>query len=221
MFENDKSEQDVIFISRRMRMVEEQIIRRGITDQLVLNAMRIVPRHKFVPERLKSEAYHNCPLPISENQTISQPYIVASMTEELEINNNSKVLEIGTGSGYQTAILAEIVKELYSLEIIPSLHYQAKVILKQMGYKNINLFLGDGNIGLKSQTDFDGIIVTAAAKSIPEALIAQLRVGGIMVIPIEERQNVQNLMKIIKKDSNNYNIELLYPVRFVPLVGGL
>lgn len=206
------------FISKRMNMVDEQIIERGVKDTLVLNAMRKVPRHKFVPKGLENDAYNDAPLPIGENQTISQPYIVASMTEELNINPESKVLEIGTGSGYQTAILAEIVKSVCSLEILPSLSSASTSVLSQLGYKNVKTISGDGYKGWSSEAPFDGIIITAAAPKIPESLLKQLIDGGTMVFPLEEKVGQQKLIKITKHN-NNYDIKTLYPVRFVPMVG--
>ncbi|RKX22030.1 MAG: protein-L-isoaspartate O-methyltransferase [Candidatus Zixiibacteriota bacterium] len=209
---------EIEFISKRMNMVDQQIIHRGVKDTLVLNAMRSVPRHKFVPKGLENDAYNDAPLPIGDKQTISQPYIVASMTEELDINSKCKVLEIGTGSGYQTAILAEIAELVCSIEIIPSLSTTSDSILAQLEYKNIRTIKGDGYRGWSSEAPFDRIIITAAAPKIPESLLNQLIDGGIMVLPLEEKVGHQKLTKITK-ENNSYKTDILYSVRFVPMVG--
>ncbi len=159
-----------IFEEKRQRMVEEQISARGITDIRVLEAMKKVPRHEFVPERIRSHSYNDEPLSIGDGQTISQPYIVAYMTEALKLEDNSKVLEIGTGSGYQTAILAEIVKDVYSVEIIENLSTRSHLILAELGYENIHFKVGDGSYGWKEFAPFDTIIVTAAPRKIPKPL---------------------------------------------------
>jgi len=220
MFGPEEENIEVIHISRRMRMVDEQIARRGIRDARVLSAMRTVPRHHFVPKDLLDEAYEDSPLSIGHNQTISQPYIVASMTEELELSCSSKVLEIGTGSGYQTAILAEIVEQVFSIEIIPSLLIRATSVLAQMEYKNIKSMLGDGAYGWNAEAPFDGIIMTAAAPRIPETLISQLKENGRLVIPLKQNSSKQELWKI-HKVPGGVDRECLYPVRFVPMRGGI
>ncbi|MEA1981157.1 MAG: protein-L-isoaspartate(D-aspartate) O-methyltransferase [candidate division Zixibacteria bacterium] len=209
---------EIEFISKRMNMVDEQIIHRGVKDTLVLNAMRSVPRHKFVPKGLENDAYNDAPLPIGDKQTISQPYIVASMTEELDINSKCKVLEIGTGSGYQTAILAEIAELVFSIEIIPSLSTASDSILAQLEYKNIKTIKGDGYRGWSNEAPFDRIIITAATPKIPNTLLSQLIDGGIMVLPLEKKVGHQKLTKITK-ENNSYKTDILYSVRFVPMVG--
>jgi len=204
------------FAKLREQMVEEQIRQRGVKDELVLQAMRKVPRHKFVPMELQSMAYNDYPLPIGEGQTISQPYIVAFMTESLGLKGGEKVLEVGTGSGYQAAILAEIAKEVYTIEIIESLAEQAKKRLKEMGYKNIFVKHGDGYLGWPEHAPFDAIIVTAAPKEVPPPLIEQLKVGGRLVIPLGEQY--QELV-LIEKTKKGIKRKPLLPVRFVPMTG--
>jgi len=202
----------------RIRMVDHQLISRGIKDELVLKAMRTVPRHKFIPVKYRENAYLDGPQPIGKNQTISQPFIVASMTEHLQIDGNSRVLEVGTGCGYQTAVLAEITKFVFSIERIPDLLEKANDILFELGYRTVKTKLGDGIKGIPEHAPYDGIIVTAASSNIPDPLIEQLAIGGRMIIPVEEFSNTQNLMKIIK-NSHGLTIEKLYEVRFVPLIG--
>lgn len=199
-------------------MVDEQIARRGIRDARVLSAMRTVPRHHFVPRELVDKAYEDSPLSIGEDQTISQPYIVASMTEELELTSSSKVLEIGTGSGYQTAILAEIAGQVCSIEIIPSLLIRATSVLAQLEYTNIKSMLGDGTVGWSAEAPFDGIIVTAAAPEIPDSLISQLKENGTLIIPLRKNSSQQELWKI-RKVQGSIDRQNLYPVRFVPMRG--
>lgn len=198
-------------------MVKEQIIARGISDRLVLEAMLKVQRHKFVPDEVKGLAYIDSPLPIGDNQTISQPYIVALMTELLGLKGDEKVLEIGTGSGYQAAILAEIVKEVYTIEILPSLANTALQRLQKLGYKNITVKCGDGYKGWKEHAPFDGIIVTCAPDHIPQPLIDQLKVGGRMVIPVGELY--QELLLITKTSKSTITRKSIIPVRFVPMTG--
>jgi len=210
---------DVVHISRRMRMVDEQIARRGIRDIRVLNAMRTVPRHLFVPRELQARAYEDGPLSIGEQQTISQPYVVASMTEELDLPPDAKVLEIGTGSGYQTAVLAEIAGTVCSIEILPSLLVKATSLLAQLNYANTKTVLGDGARGWRAESPFDGIIVTAAAARIPDALTYQLSESGVMVMPLKKKgQDEQELIRIRKK-SGGIEVDSLYSVRFVPMRG--
>lgn len=204
------------YILERENMVTEQIIRRGVSDKLVLSAMRIVPRHEFVPVNMKSRAYEDSPLQIGENQTISQPYIVAIMTELLELKGGEKILEIGTGSGYQAAILAEIVKEVYTIEILKPLADSADERLHRLGYENITVKYGDGYQGWKKHAPFDGIIVTAAPDHIPQPLIDQLKIGGRMVIPVGNK--FQELRLIIKKDKSVSEKDII-SVRFVPMTG--
>lgn len=196
-------------------MVESQIKARGVKDEKVLEVMRKVPRHEFVPEKMLSYAYNDEPLSIGEAQTISQPYIVAYMTEALQLKGDEKVLEIGTGSGYQTAILAEITKEVFSVEFVESLSLRAREVLKKLGYENIHFKVGDGSFGWKEHALFDAIMVTAAPSRIPEALPEQLKVGGKMIIPVGE--TFQELVLVIR-EKNSVKKKNLLPVRFVPLV---
>lgn len=212
--DNDKDE----FYYLRKRMVEEQIKARGIKDERVLEAMMKVPRHLFVDESLRARAYVDSPLPIKEEQTISQPYIVALMTEALELKGNEKVLEIGTGSGYQLAILAELAKEVYSIERIATLANEAEKRLLSMGYKNIFIRVGDGTLGWKEKAPFDAIIVTAAAPDVPEPLVEQLAVGGRLVIPVGG-EYTQDLLKITKISPTKTRTQSLGGVRFVKLIG--
>jgi len=201
----------------RERMVETQIKARGIKDERVLKAMLKVPRHLFVDEALRDQAYGDFPLPIGEGQTISQPYIVALMTEALELKGNERVLEIGTGSGYQTAILAELALWVYTIERFPTLLERAKKVLNELGYKNISFKLDDGTLGWKEAAPFDAIIVTAASPDIPPPLVEQLAEGGRMVIPIGDEFS-QTLIKGGKK-GGKLHTKALEPVRFVKLVG--
>ena len=211
-----KAGQD-IYASKRQAMVERQIQWRGIKDTLVLNAMRKVPRHEFVPVNLKQVAYSDRPLPIGKNQTISQPYIVALMTEYLGLKGGEKVLEIGTGSGYQAAVLAEIAQRVHSIEIIPSLGIAAKKKLQAMGYKNIHVTIGDGYLGLPDQAPFDAVIVTAAPDHIPQPLIDQLKTGGRMIIPVGNYH--QELILITKLANGKIKKKSVLPVIFVPMTG--
>jgi protein-L-isoaspartate(D-aspartate) O-methyltransferase len=202
------------FETLRNTMVNEQIISRGITDKKVIEAMRKVPREDFVEDNFKEETYQDGPLPIGCGQTISQPYIVALMTESLELEGSEKVLEIGTGSGYQTAILAEIVKNVYTIEIVSSLYERVKKILSR--YKNIKILLSDGYHGWKEYAPFDRIIVTAAPEKIPEPLIDQLKDGGIMILPSGPPGWSQILLKIVKQ-KGEIKTERICDVAFVPL----
>lgn len=196
-------------------MVESQIKARGVKDEAVLEVMRKVPRHKFVSKNMKSYAYNDEPLSIGEGQTISQPYIVAYMTEVLQLRGDEKVLEVGTGSGYQAAILAEIAKEVYSIEVIEALSLRAQEALKELGYTNIYFKIGDGSLGWKENAPFDAIMVTAAPDKVPEALQAQLNISGRMIIPVGV--TFQELVLIIR-EKKKYKKERLLPVRFVPLI---
>jgi protein-L-isoaspartate(D-aspartate) O-methyltransferase len=179
--------------------------------------MSKVPRHLFVPEEYRSKAYDDGPLPIGDDQTISQPYIVALMTELLELDGDEKVLEIGTGSGYQAAVLAEIIKEVYSIEIKPALHKKAGETLRDLGYDHVFLKLGNGYVGWEEHAPFDAILVTAAPTPIPQPLITQLSDGGIIVIPVETSESFQTLQKV-KKIGNELDIDSITPVRFVPFI---
>ncbi|HHI97526.1 MAG TPA: protein-L-isoaspartate(D-aspartate) O-methyltransferase [Thermodesulfatator atlanticus] len=206
-----------IYQKARERMVNTQIAARGIRDPRVLAAMRKVPRHLFVDEALKDQAYGDYPLPIGEGQTISQPYIVALMTEALELKGPEKVLEVGTGSGYQAAILAELARWVYSIERYPSLAQRAKRILEKLGYHNVIIKVGDGTKGWPEAAPFDAIIVTAAGPKIPEPLIAQLKDGGRLVMPVGDEWS-QYLIKVTKRGDELIK-ENLGAVRFVKLVG--
>jgi len=198
-------------------MLKSQIISRGIKDKKVLKAISEIPRHYFVLEEYLDEAYADKPLPIGYNQTISQPYIVALMTELLELNENDKVLEIGTGSGYQTAILAKIAKEVYTIDRIPELVEFAKKNIAKLKLKNINFKIGDGTLGWKEFAPFNKIIVTAASPSIPNTLVNQLNNNGIMVIPVGPRYS--QTLKVIRKINNKLNEENSIECIFVPLIG--
>ncbi len=200
----------------RAEMVATQIEARGVHGSDVLEAMRTVPRHKFVAKYLYPLAYSDHPLPIGEGQTISQPYIVAFMTEALRLQPHFKVLEIGTGSGYQAAVLAEIVDSVLTIEIIESLGKSARVTLSKLGYKNIQVRIGDGYQGWSEAAPFDAIIVTAAPPEVPQPLIDQLKVGGRMVIPVGE--HFQELIRLTKTEDEIIREKLL-PVRFVPMTG--
>lgn len=204
------------FDKMRQEMVEEQIRARGVKDRAVLKAMERVPRHLFVPEGVRELAYSDGPLPIGLDQTISQPYIVAFMTELLNLKPTDRVLEIGTGSGYQAAVLAEITPSVYSIEVLEGLHSKAKDTLQNLGYKTIRLKLGDGTEGWPEEAPFDKIIVTAAAEEeVPASLIEQLTQGGRMVIPIGGAN--QNLVVGVKRGGDLVR-ESVLPVRFVPLI---
>jgi len=211
-------ENDSIHTLRREQMVYEQIKKRGVSDPLVISAMLKVPRHQFVPAKYADDAYKDGPLSIGEGQTISQPYVVGSMTSHLHLTPKSKVLEIGTGSGYQTAVLAEIAEKVYSVERIGTLLAQANQIFKKLDYTNIKTRLADGLGGWPEEAPFDAIIVTAAAVALPEKLINQLDIGGVMVIPIDRGMlNQQELVKVTKT-AKGIETKTLYPVRFVPLL---
>ncbi|HMD83785.1 MAG TPA: protein-L-isoaspartate(D-aspartate) O-methyltransferase [Terriglobia bacterium] len=199
----------------RERMVEEQIIARGIRDPRVLEALRKVPRHRFVPPEMQPSAYEDRALPIGLGQTISQPYVVAFMTEALELQPQDRVLEIGTGSGYQAAVLSLLVREVYSMEIVEPLGKAAEARLKEMGYANVRVRIGDGYRGWPEAAPFDAIIVTAAPPDVPPALVAQLRPGGRMVVPVG--RYVQNLIRL-RRTAKGLERESLLPVRFVPMV---
>lgn len=203
------------FEQEREKMVKSQVEVRGIKDKRVLTAMRQVPRHAFVSETMTSYAYNDEPLPIGEGQTISQPYIVAYMTEMLDLKEDEKVLEVGTGSGYQAAILAEISSEVYTIEIIERLSLQAQKVLAQQGYKNIFFKTGDGSRGWEEHAPYDAIMVTAAPESVPEALQKQLKLSGRMIIPVGE--TFQELILVVR-GKKKFKQKRLLPVRFVPLI---
>lgn len=201
----------------RENMVKSQIADEGIKDAATLKAMRKVPRHLFVPENLKSQAYRDMPLPIGFEQTISQPYMVAYMTAAIRPAKGMKVLEIGTGSGYQAAVLAEIVDRVFTIEIVEPLGKQSTALLKKLGYKNIFIKIGDGFAGWPEHGPFDAIVVTAAAAEIPPPLFTQLKEGGQMVIPLGKPGSVQTLVLATKEKGKIVKKNLL-PVRFVPFV---
>jgi len=211
----DKKKQKA-FTQAREEMGNNQIVKRGIKDERLLKAMLKVKRHRFVPEEIQSFAYIDRPLPIGEGQTISQPYIVALMTELLELDGGEKVLEIGTGSGYQAAILAELSKEVYTIEIVEPLAKQAEKLLKDLGYENVTAKCGDGYLGWEEHAPFDAIIVTCAPSHIPQPLIDQLAEGGRMVIPVGTY--IQEL-KLLKKLNGKIEIISTVPVMFVPMTG--
>ena len=208
--------QDNEYLKPREKMVKQQIEQRGVKDPVVLNAMRTVKRHEFVPSAEVDDAYEDYPLPIGYGQTISQPYIVAFMTEAIKPQAGFKVLEIGTGSGYQAAVLSAIVKEVYTIEIVPELARTATDRLKRAGFKNVQVKSDDGYNGWKDQAPFDAIVVTAAAEYIPPPLIAQLKDGGRMVIPVGTPYMTQTLILVEKKRDATTTKNLL-PVAFVPL----
>jgi protein-L-isoaspartate(D-aspartate) O-methyltransferase len=203
--------------ARRARMVETQIVSRGVRDPRVLEAMRKVPRHLFVAPGERAHAYEDHPLPIGGSQTISQPYIVALMTELLALPPKARVLEIGTGSGYQSAVLSDIAAEVYSIEILPDLARSAAATLKELGYANVTVKEGDGYRGWPEHAPFDGIIVTAAPEKIPEPLVEQLAPGGRMVIPVGGF--FQELKVFTREADGTISEKAIIPVRFVPMTG--
>lgn len=204
----------------RRTMIDRDLRGRGIKDRRVLSAMETVPRHLFVPENLRPLAYEDRPLPIGAGQTISQPYIVAYMSELLELRGNEKVLEIGTGSGYQTAVLARLAAEVYSIEIIPSLSMSAKPVIEQLGFRNVYLKVGDGFFGWEEKAPFDAILLTAAAPEVPQLLWRQLREGGRIIMPLGEPRKTQRLVRVRKVASKEV-VEELKDVIFVPMTGSI
>jgi protein-L-isoaspartate(D-aspartate) O-methyltransferase len=208
---------DDLRASERTRMVEQQMATRDIADRRVLEAMRKVPRHRFVPEREQRYAYADTPLPIGEDQTISQPYVVALMTQLVRPDPSARALEIGTGSGYQAAVLAELVAHVYTIELEPSLAASAQRILTELGYDNITARAGDGYAGWPEHAPFDIIIVTAAPDHVPQALLDQLKPGGRMIVPIGASGATQQLQLIEKDPSGKLHTKNISPVRFVPL----
>ena len=202
----------------RLTMVQEQIIKRGIEDVAVIKAMEKVPRHKFIAQNFLSQAYEDYPLPIGDGQTISQPYMVALMTQCLELKEGEKVLEVGTGSGYQAAILAEIAKEVYSIERFADLARQAEEILSGLNYANVKIKIGDGTAGWDEAAPFNGIIVTAGAPEVPSSLIRQLADGGKLVIPVGGK--FMQTLSVLKKEGGEIKQKDICGCVFVPLVGG-
>lgn len=206
------------FTSKRQRMIETQLLPRGIKDPRVIAAMNKVPRHLFLDEALWREAYEDHPVPIGEKQTISQPFIVAIMTEALKLSGTEKILEIGTGSGYQAAVLAELAEQVYSIERLPSIAKRARRILDELKYANIVITIGDGTLGWKEHSPYDGIIVTAASPYPPKTLLEQLKVGGRLIIPIGD-EFTQDLTLYIKDSNEDYSKESYGGCRFVKLIG--
>ena len=198
-------------------MVEEQLVRRGITDERVLAAMRRVPRHRFVQEALRERAYGDYPLPIGEEQTISQPYIVGFMSSLLELKGSEKVLEIGTGSGYQAAVLAELARRVCSIERLPRLAERARALLESLGYSNVWVRVGDGTLGWPDEAPFDRIIITAGGPSVPTALFAQLADGGRMVMPIGDEEG--QTMTVVENVGGQMRTRAVGECKFVRLVG--
>ena len=211
---------DETFAAERRRMVETQLKARGIADPLVLDAMGRVPREAFVPAEATARAYADGALPIGHGQTISQPYIVALMVEALELEGGERVLDVGTGSGYAAAVLAEIAGEVIGIEREPALAEAAQNRLKRLGYGNVEIVTGDGSLGWPAKAPYEAIVVAAGAPAVPEALCDQLAVGGRLVLPVGEDQSWQRLERRRKRDDGSYDIEHLADVRFVPLVGG-
>ncbi len=207
----------VNFEALRARMVEQQIEFRGIRDPRILDAMARVPRHEFVPDRYRAYAYDDNPLPIGLEQTISQPYIVALMTELVEPQPEDRILEVGTGSGYQAAVAAEVVDHVYSIEIIPELAESAALRLQRLGIANVSVREGDGYLGWPEEGPFDGILVTAGAQDVPQPLVDQLVEGGRMIIPVGETLTSQVLKVIEKLENGRTEVRDVVPVRFVPL----
>src|SRR4029079_10339306 len=203
----------------RREMVEKAIIARGVRSELVLNAMRNVPREKVLHERLREFAYDDSPLPIEEGQTISQPYIVAFMTEALALSGGERVLEIGTGSGYAAAILSKIAGDVYTVERIGQLAEKSASLLADLGYDNVHVLHGDGTKGWPDHAPYDGIIVAAGGPNIPASLKEQLKIGGRLVIPVGRDQKVQELVRVTRVSQHEFRSEDLADVRFVPLIG--
>ena len=206
-------------LAERDRMVDIQIAGRGVTDRRVLDAMRRVPREAFVAEGLEEFAYHDSPLPIAEEQTISQPYIVALMIEAAEIKPGDRVLDVGTGSGYAAAVLSQIAGKVYTIERHRTLAESARKLFPKLGYRNIEVRHGDGTLGWPEAAPFDAILVAAGGAEIPEALRKQLKVGGRLVIPIGSLGREQQLVKVVRDSEHDYHEEDFGPVTFVPLVG--
>jgi protein-L-isoaspartate(D-aspartate) O-methyltransferase len=211
------SAEEVALREQRERMVEEQIEARGINDARVLSALRKVPRHAFVPEAQRTRAYEDRPLPIGHGQTISQPFIVAAMSQLAQIGPAARVLEVGTGSGYQAAVLGELAAEVYTIEIVAPLAERARGTLAELGYANVHVRHGDGHAGWPQHAPFDAILVTAAPARVPPALHAQLAVGGRLVVPVGVWEQE---LQVHTRREQGIEVEEVFPVRFVPMTGG-
>lgn len=210
-------DEDVFYTDERQRMVEEQLIDRNIRDERVLEAMRSVPRHAFVPLEYRHMAYSDGPLPIGSGQTISQPYIVALMTQLLRLKGDENVLEVGTGSGYQAAVLAKLAKQVYTIERYTELADQAAAVLQKLGLNNVRVHIGDGSLGLPEHAPFQAILVTAAAPKVPQSLLEQLDEGGRLVVPVGGRMN--QFLELWERRGAKFAQDVLVPVAFVPLRG--
>ncbi len=217
LFENSLFSQEDEYVKLRKWMVQSQIVVRGVKDEAVISALLKVPRHEFVPFYLRAVAYQDRPLPIGHGQTISQPYIVALMTALARVKKDDKVLEIGTGSGYQAAILAELAKEVYTIEILKPLADKASERLKKLGYKNIHVKCGDGYKGWPEAAPFDTIIVTAAPDRMPDELVKELKIGGRIIVPVG---TFYQELKVGIRDEKGLSMRNVIPVRFVPMVHG-
>jgi len=215
-FSRSPAADDAALTRARDRMVAEQIAARGVKDPLTLAAMRKVPRHLFVPEESRGQAYDDHPLPIGQGQTISQPYIVAFMTEALGLRGGETVLEVGTGSGYQAAVLSEIAARVYTIEIVEALAEESRRRLRALGYTNVEVRAGDGYLGWPEKAPFDAIVVTAAAPRVPETLKQQLKEGGRLIVPVGDES--QELVVVVRRGSR-YEERRVLPVRFVPMTG--
>ena len=205
------------YAGQRAEMIERQLRRRGIMDAAVLAAMLAVPRHEFLPEELRSRAYEDGPLPIGGGQTISQPYIVAAMTSALRLRPGDRVLEIGTGCGFQAAVLSHLAREVFTIELRPELASAASEQLARLGYHNVHVHCGDGTLGLPEFAPFDGILVAAAAPGVPEPLLAQLAEAGRLIIPVGDADNQE--LRLVEKHAGEFSSKMLEGCRFVPLVG--
>jgi protein-L-isoaspartate(D-aspartate) O-methyltransferase len=203
----------------REAMVSRQIEVRGVKNPLVLKAMRMVPRHEFIPEDMRGMAYDDRPLPIGQGQTISQPYIVAYMTERLRLTGGEKVLEIGTGCGYQAAVLSMIAAEVYTVECVPALAAEAEKNLKRLGYENVVIKRGDGTLGWEEHGPYHGIIATASGPEVPQPFKDQLRVGGAVVMPVGDYRLGQSIVRVTRGQGDTFHQERLLDVAFVPLIG--
>eukprot|EP01039_Chlorochromonas_danica_P000962 gene962-1044_t len=219
MSSSSSSHQHDVFTQRRLNMVTHQIQARGITDESVLKAMREVPRHLFVPPALEDAAYRDHALPIGNDQTISQPFIVAAMADCALIKRSDKVLEIGTGCGYSAAVLSRLAGEVHTVETIAALHHEATDRLRRLGYQNVHCYLGDGSMGLAEMSPYDVIIVTAGAPAIPPSLQAQLNLGGRLVIPVRRGGLGEDLLRVTREAGHEFVEEKLMDVSFVPLIG--